>query len=452
MKAWVHAAVALTALAIGTPAATQDFAAPAVPPLRDRAAAQDRLLRARLDQVVPQIMRRRGVDMWIVAGREYAEDPVLRSMLPGIWQSARRTMILIFYDRGEGRGVERIAATRYPVGDLFAPAWDPERQPDQWARVAELVRERDPKRIAVNISKDHGLADGLTMGLHRQLVAALGPLASRLVSHDGVALGWLETRTPEDMAVYGGIMRAAHALLAEGLSETVITPGVTTTQDVVWWYRERLADRRLDAWCQPSVSIQREDKRLASPGSQTLPVAEIIMPGDLLHVDFCAGLLGLKTDTQQLAYVLRPGETRAPAGLVAGMAAANRVQDALTRNFRTGITGNQLLAAARRDAIAAGLQPIIYTHPIGTHGHGAGAWIGAWEDQSGVPGRGDYPVNANTAWSIELAAVRKVPEWNNQEVRFPLEVDGFFDGRTFRWIDGRQTDLHLIPRNPQNPQ
>jgi Xaa-Pro aminopeptidase len=447
MKAWVRAAAVMAAMALTAPAVAQDYAAPAIPPLRDRAQAQDRLLRARLDQVVPGLMRKHGVDMWIVAGREYAEDPVLKSMLPGIWMSARRRMILIFHDRGPERGVERIAVARYPVGDLFAAAWHPERQRDQWARVAELVRERDPKRIAINISEHHGLADGLTAGLHRQLQTALGPLASRLVSHDGIALGWLETRTPEDMAVYGGIMRAAHALLAEGLSETVIMPGVTTTQDVVWWYRERLADRRLDAWCQPSVSIQRPSKGAASPANQTLPVAEIIVPGDLVHVDFCAGYLGLKTDTQQLAYVLRPGETKAPAGLVAGMAAANRVQDILTRNFRTGLTGNQLLAVARRESIAAGLQPVIYTHAIGTHGHGAGPWIGAWEDQTGVPGMGEYPINANTAWSIELAAVKKVPEWDNQEVRFPLEVDGFFDGKSFRWIDGRQTELHLIPRS-----
>ncbi|WP_426169482.1 M24 family metallopeptidase [Sandarakinorhabdus sp. DWP1-3-1] len=442
MKRLVLAAL----LAAAVPAVAQDYAAPAVPGLRDRVAAQDRLLRDRLDTVVPAMMRKHGVQMWILVAREYNEDPVVKAMLPATWPNARRRMILVFHDRGGAAGVERFAVARYPVGDLFDTRWDPATQPDQWQRLGDLVRERNPKSIAVNISEDFGLADGLTVSQHKQLLAALGPLGTRVVSHDGLALGFLETRTPADMAVYGAIMRASHAMIPEGLSEKVIVPGVTTTQDVVWWYRERLADARLDAWCQPSVTLQRPSVAHLDPGKQTLPEDPVIMPGDLLHVDFCAGFLGLKTDTQMLAYVLKPGETAAPAGLVAGMADANRVQDAVLAEFRTGRTGNEVLAAARKRAIAAGLKPIIYTHAIGTHGHGAGPWIGAWEDQSGVKGMGLYPVNPDTAWSIELAALRKVPEWGGQEVRFPLEVDGFYDGTKFRWIDGRQTKLLLVPR------
>jgi Xaa-Pro aminopeptidase len=150
-----------------------------------------------------------------------------------------------------------------------------------------------------------------------------------------------------------------------------------------------------------------------------------------------------------LAYVLQPGESAAPAGLRAGMAAANAVQDALVASFRPGITGNMALMAARQRAVAAGLNPIIYTHPIGLHGHGAGAPIGTWENQAPIPARGDYPIQPDTAWSIELAALARVPEWGGQEVRFPLEVDGHWDGRRFRWIDGRQTELLLIPRPPR---
>jgi hypothetical protein len=435
--------------AAASSAAAQDYQRPAVPPLRDRVAAHDRLVKARLDTVVPRIMREVGVDMWILVASEYNEDPVVKAMLPATWMSARRRMVLIFHDRGPERGVERLAVSRYPVGDLFPAAWDPDAQPEQWGRVAQLVAERDPQRIAINISSEFALANGLTVAEHRQLVAALGPLASRLESHDRMAQGVLETRTPEDMDVYQGIMRVAHALIPEGLSEKVITPGVTTTQDVVWWYRERLADLRQDAWCQPSVSIQRAGMGQATPGRQTLPENPVILPGDLLHVDFCAGMLGLKTDTQMLAYVLRPGERDAPAGLKAGIAAANTVQDALIASFRTGLTGNQILALARERAIAAGTQPIIYSHPIGLHGHAAGTSIGFWDNQGPAPGRGDYPLHPDTAWSIELAAVHKVPEWGGQEVRFALEVDGVFDGKGFRWIDGRQTELLLIPRRPK---
>ncbi len=441
--------IAALLLALATGSAAQDYQRPGVPPLRDRVDAHNRLVKARLDQIVPRIMREVGVDMWILIASEYNEDPVVKAMLPATWVSARRRMVLIFHDRGPGKGVERLAVARYPVGDLFPSAWDPEAQPDQWARVAQLVGERAPKRIAINVSRDFALADGLATGEHQQLVTALGPLAARLESHDRLALGVLETRTPEDIDAYQGIMRVAHALIPEGLSEKVITPGVTTTQDVVWWYRERLADLRQDAWCQPSVTVQRAGMGAATPGRQTLPENPVILPGDLLHVDFCAGMLGLKTDTQQLAYVLRPGETDAPAGLKAGMAAANKVQDALTSSFRTGLTGNEVLAAARQKAIAQGLNPIIYTHSIGLHGHGAGPWIGSWENQNPISGRGAYRIYSDTAWSIELAALAKVPEWSGQEIRFPLEVDGFWDGKAWRWIDGRQTQLMLIPRAPK---
>jgi hypothetical protein len=449
----------ITALLLGMAATgattvfAQDYQRPGVPSLRDRVAAQDRLVKARLDTVVPKIMREVGVDMWVLVASEYNEDPVVKAMLPATWASARRRMVLIFFDRGPEKGVERLAIARYPVGDLFPSVWNPEQQPEQWARVAQVIAERNPKRIAVNISRDFALADGLATGEHRQLVTALGPMASRLESHDRLALGVLETRTPQDMDVYQGIMRVAHALIPEGLSEKVITPGVTTTQDVVWWYRERLADLRQDAWCQPSVTIQRANGPQGplgiKPGTQTLPENNVIMPGDLLHVDFCAGMLGLKTDTQQLAYVLKPGETDAPAGLKAGMAAANKVQDALIASFRTGLTGNEVLMAAREKAIAAGTNPIIYTHSIGLHGHGAGPWIGSWENQNPISGRGDYRIYPDTAWSIELAALAMVPEWGGAEVRFPLEVDGFWNGSSFRWIDGRQTQLMLIPRAPK---
>lgn len=442
-----HALLAAATVALAAPAIAQDYTLPAVPPLRARAVAQDALLKARLDSNVPRLMRRHGVDMWVLVAREYAEDPVVKAMLPATWMSARRRTVLIFFDQGPAKGVERFAVARYPVGDVFPSQWDPEAQPDQWARIGELIRARNPRRIAVNIADHDALADGLTVSQHRQLMGALGDLGSRVVNVPELAIGFLETRTPEDMAVYGAIMRTAHAIIPEGLSEKVIVPGVTTNQDVVWWYREKLADLRLDAWCQPSVNIQRAEKSTFSIAKQTVPEAQVIQPGDLLHVDFCGGMMGLKTDTQMMAYVLKPGETKAPAGLVAGLADANKVQDALIRNFRTGLSGNELLAAARKDALAAGLKPTIYTHAIGTHGHGAGPWIGAWENQNGVPGAGDLKINDDTAWSIELAANRAVPEWGGQDVRFMLEVDGFWDGRSFRWIDGRQTELLLVPRS-----
>lgn len=394
------------ALCASFAANAQEAADPQMPdilPLEKRAAVEDAWLKERLDTVVGPLMRREGVDMWILIAGEYNEDPVARTMLPATWLSARRTTILVFFDRGaengEEGGVERLAVARYPVTDLFPSEWDPEAQPDQWARLAEIVRERNPRAIAVNMSETFPLADGLSHAMHGKLEAALGADAAKLTASHGLALGWLETRIAPEMAVYPMVVRIAHAIMAEALSEKVVTPGVTTADDVRWWLRERVAELKLDVWFHPSVNIQRPDQETFDIAAMGLARDNVIQPGDFLHMDFGITYLGLNTDTQHHAYVLKPGETEAPKGLRDGLAAANRVQDALKREFKAGRTGNEVLAAARKRALAARLNPTIYTHPIGYHGHGAGPWIGMWDNQGPVPVRGEYAVHPNTAWS-----------------------------------------------------
>jgi Xaa-Pro aminopeptidase len=423
-----------------------DPGTPAVLPERERARVVDDWLKERLDAVVLPIMRREGVDMWILIAGEYDEDPVVRTMLPSTWLNARRTTILIFHDDG-GDVAERMAVARYPVADLFPAAWDADAQPDQWARVAEIVRERDPETIAVNTSADFPLADGLSVGMRRKLLDALGPLADRLVENDAVAVGWLETRTPSEMAVYPHIVRIAHSILAEAFSETAITPGVTTTGDLRWYLRQRITDLGLTTWFHPSVHVQRQNQATFEIGSMGIDSGEVILPGDLLHVDFGITYLRMNTDTQHHAYVLRPGETEVPRGLRDGLAAANKVQDALTAEFRAGRTGNEILEAARRTIEALGINGTIYTHPIGYHGHGAGPGIGSWETQEPRKDRsGTYAMQPNTAYSIELNVQAAVPEWGGQVVRFMTEEDAYFDGKAVFYLDGRQAEIVPIPR------
>lgn len=429
----------------GAPTAGDAPVYPHVLPLRERAELRDRILAARLETVVPEVMGRAGVDMWILIAREYNEDPVVETMLPARWMSARRRTVLVFFDPGEGQPVERFSVSRYRIGEFFESAWDKEQQPDQWARLAELVAERDPTQIAVNSSSTFGLADGITATQLSEFEAALGDeLAARIVGGEELAIGWLETRTPLEMDLYPSVCALAHAIIAEGLSSSAIQPGHTTTEDLQWWYRERISSVGLDAWFHPSVSVQRPAGGDDREGFSAPPGVELIQRGDLVWIDLGITYLGLNTDTQQQAYVLRPGETEAPAGLVAGLAAANRLQDILTEAYATGRSGNEVLRMARERALSEGLAPSIYTHPLGLHGHGAGATIGLWDQQEGVPGRGDYPVQPNTAWSIELNVTRKVPEWSGQAVRFMLEEDAYFDGERVRYIDGRQQSLRLI--------
>lgn len=423
-----------------------DPATPEVLSMEDRAQVINDRLETRLDTVAAAALRAEDIDMWIVSGREYNEDPVLETMLPATWQSARRRTILVFHDQGPEEGIERLAVSRYEVGSLFKTAWDKEEEPDQWARLADVVAERDPSRIAVNRSETFALADGMTDTEYAQLRSALPDrYEDRLVSGENLAIRWLETRTAEERAVYPQVVRLARSIIATGFSETVIQPSVTTTDDVRWWYRERIRELGLTAWFHPSVSVQRP----AAPDDEDFSsgqAARVIRPGDLLHVDFGITYLRLNTDTQQHAYVLRPGEQEAPDGLRRGLRVGNRLQDLLTAQFETGRTGNEILASALQAAEAEGIDATIYTHPIGLHGHAAGPTIGLWDQQDVVPGKGEVPLRSNTAHSIELNAAVEVPEWGGQEVLIRLEEDALFTGESVRYLDGRQTQFYLIPR------
>jgi len=424
------------------------FAPQAVEPvhvlsLRERAAWIDATLARRLDTLVPMLMRREGIDLWIVSAREYDEDPVLETMLPATWLRARRRTTLVFHDLGATRGVERFAIARYDVGGLFPGAWNPAEEPDQWKRLASLVAERDPDKIALDTSRDFALADGLSSTEFERLKAALPErLRGRVVSAEKLAVGWLETRSTEELALYPSLVALAHRIIAEGFA--AVKPGATTTEDLEWWYRQRIQELALDTWFHPSVDVQRSGAEEPAVQFAHKGGAQPIQPGDLVHLDFGITYLRLNTDTQQLAYVLRSGESAPPAGLVAALAAGNRLQDVLTNEFKSERTGNEILAAALARAKAEGLEATIYSHPLGFHGHGAGPTIGLWDQQAGVPGLGDARVHANTAYSIELTATVPLPEWNGQSLKVQLEEDAWFDGTKVQYLDGRQTTLHVI--------
>jgi hypothetical protein len=439
----------ITLLAIGiaewSTAQVRNDIEPQILSMRERAEVMDRWTENRLDTLIPELMRREKIDMWVLVAREYNEDPVLLTMLPATWQSSRRTTILLFYDNGEGETVERLAVARYDIG-FFKTEWNPEEEPDQWERFGQVVAERNPDKIALNISEDFALADGISHTNYQNLRQSLSPeLRDRIVTAENLAIGWLETRTSEEMTVYPQINRIAHHIVAEGLSEKVITPGITTTDDVEWWYREKIREMNLATWFHPSVSVQRSDQTRHSGDFSSSSGADVIMPGDLIHVDFGIQYLGLSTDTQRNAYVLRPGETDAPADLKEALSMGNRLQDILTNEFETGRTGNEILAAALEKAETEEINATIYTHPIGFQGHGAGPTIGLWDQQGGVPGKGDYPLYPNTAHSIELNAEVFVESWN-KPVRIMLEEDVLFDGENVRYTDGRMEEFYLIPR------
>jgi Xaa-Pro aminopeptidase len=406
---------------------------------REQAPLQVRWIEQRFQTVLPALMRREGIDMWIVVSREYNDDPVFRSMAPLTTYSSRRRTILVFFDRGPEKPIDHLSIGRFEYDGLFT--LERTHNDGQWDGLQKVVDVRNPKVIGVNTSELYSHADGLTANERDNLVKALGAkYAARIKSAEMLAVGWLETKLPAETDAYRHVMRVAHQVIAEAFSNHVVVPGVTTNQDVAWWMRQRVAELGLGQWFHPTITVWRRGG-LPTPAP---PGGYVIQRGDMLHCDFGLVYLGFSTDTQHNAYVLRPGEVDAPQGLKDGLKAANRLQDLTMQHATLHATGNQALLAALKAATQEGIAPAIYCHPIGYHGHGAGPPIGMTDYQEGVPGRGDYVFRPNTWHSIELNVTHKVKEWNDQEVRFALEEDAVLLESGWDWIDGRQTQFYLI--------
>lgn len=421
-------------------------------PLREQSKVIDEILADRFNNLLPVLMEKNGIDMWVIVSREYNEDPVLKTMLPSTWLSARRRTILVFYNNAATKTIEKLAIARYNVGENIKAAWDLTKFPNQWDALMDIITTRNPKKIGINTSTHHNHADGLDVTDYNEFMSKLpASFKSKVVSAETLAVNWLETRTEREMQYYPQLVNITHKIIEEGFSEKVITPGITTTDDVVWWFREKINSLGLQTWFHPSVAVQRNDaqnfEHLRSFSNR--PKDDVIRPGDLLHVDIGITYLRLNTDIQQHAYVLRPGETDVPQSLKEAFAKANRLQDILTSQFKLGKTGNQILADALAQAKKENIAAVIYTHPLGFHGHAAGPTIGLWDQQGGVPGAGDFPMNYRTAYSIELNAATEIPEWK-KTIRIMLEEDGYFDESGFRYIGGRQKEIYLIPRSSKN--
>lgn len=411
---------------------------------RDRVEPTNRLLEDRLDNLLPTLMREADIDLWLIINREYAEDPVYLTLVPEPVFAARRTTMLVFHDRGEAEGVERLTVNRYPLGNLYQSAWQGGDLDEQWQRLAELLAERDPQRIGINVSRDWPVADGLTAGLRDRLEGVLSSeLRQRLVSAEDLVVRWIESRSAAELEIYPHVVSLARGVISEAFSERVITPGVTTTDDVAWYLRQRYTDLNLPIWFMPYVNVQRPgvDCTAENPFCGT---GGIIHRGDVLHTDVGICYLRLCTDTQEMGYVLKVGEDTVPEALQQALATGNRWQDLLTEAFETGRSGNDILAAARQAADAEGIVSSVYTHPLGHFGHAPGPTIGMWDNQGPTPVRGDWLLNANTAYAIEGNVKVKVPAWDGQWVQIKLEQSAVYDGQGVVYLAGRQTQWHVV--------
>ena len=405
-------------------------------PLRDRMTVYNGWLMNKLEKLLPGMMDETGIDLWVVVAREYNEDPVIMSLLPEPNLYARRRTILLFHRQPEG--VERLAVYRYGFGDFYKGVWNPDEE-EQYECLTNIIKEKNPEKIGINVSNTFAFGDGLTHGEYTLLVDALGDLSERLAPAETLCIRWLEIRSDEELQAYPMLVELTHAIIQEAFSSKIITAGVTTVDDVQWWIRQKMLDLGVEMWFPATV-----DRQGHGASYEDNERTRVIHRGDLLHCDVGFYYLGLATDVQQNAYVLKQGETDAPQGLKDALIDANKLQDFHASAMKTGRTGNEILKEALDNAWADGIKPSIYTHPLGVHGHAAGPTIGLWDQQGGVPGRGDYPLHPDTCYAIELNAKREVPEWDNQEVRMSLEQDAWWTGEELVFMAGRQKKLYLV--------
>jgi Xaa-Pro aminopeptidase len=433
-------------LLLGLSCTALSYGGVAVEPHERRPLIQNELLQERLDVLLPSLMRESGIDMWLVIAREYNDDPVFLSLVPKPRFTARRTTMLVFFDRGES-GIERLTVSRYPLGAMYQPAWEGGDLDAQWKRLAEVIAERNPQTIAVNTSDTWPVADGISHSLYSKLLASIdAELRPRIQSSERLVVRWMETRTQSEVEVWQRAVAIARATIATAFSSEVITPGVTTVGDVAWFIRARFEEEGLEPWFHPDVNRQWQGADFGdnAPFLGNGDEDGIIRRGDLLHTDVGLCYLGLCTDTQEMGYVLKLGESEPPEGLREAMRTGNRWQDALTAEFVTGRSGNQILSAAQARLKKMGIEHAIYTHPLGIYGHAPGPTIGMWDNQGPTVGRGDWPLYPMTGYAIEGNVVVRVPEWNNQRVQMKLEQSALFDGNTVHYLAERQKALHVV--------
>ena len=431
--------------------------------LREQADLQQSWLEKRLKTILPGLMRKHGVDMWVIPMREYNEDPTFTSLVSPTTFATRRRTIYVFFDKcaaggrtdpGDGTCIERIALGGSSQGGLYEAVRSTRqiqadvggRQgelwgDDQWLVLKDVVEQRKPSVIGINISRTFAFNDGLTAGEYEGMSATLGPAwTAKYKRAEALPLEFIASRLPEEEVFYRRLQNLVWTLISRMYSSEVIKPGVTKTSDVVWWWRQQVNDLGLGTWFQPSIDVQRKGVTAAQLGDDP-----VIQRGDVLHCDVGITALRLNTDTQHMAYVPLEGETDAPAGLKLALKNANRLQDILFEETRVGRTGNEILAATLAKMRSEGLNGTMYSHPIGMHGHGAGPLIGLWDIQEGVPGRGDAKVIHSMWYSAELQVTTPVPEWGNQPVRVAQEEDFIIDADgNLRWAIRRQAAWHLV--------
>ncbi len=406
---------------------------PAILPLRAQSDLITELVRERLDTILPAAMDAAGIDMWIILCQEDDADPLYRTMIP--FDNWLPILSGLVFAREDGR-IRRYNLSVADTKDLYEVPYSGRLEEKQWASLGELARNHDPERIGINIGESAWCTAGLTHLLHGRLVAALGPYADRLVSAEKAGVLWASTLTPSEAVIFRRVTEIGRWMIEDCFSTRTISPGVTTIDDLVWHYWQTSRDIGLEVAFRPYFRIHRDP---------ALPQDEVVRPGDVVHCDTGIKYLRLNSDHQHLAYVPRPGESDAPAGIKARLADNLRLQDIFLAGFVHGRSGNTMLRDMLADAARQGIPGAkIYSHNLGLFLHQPGPLIGLPWEQADTGPRGEVTLEYMSAFVMELGTEGPVPEWGGAALRLGTEEPVLFDRDGCRTLCPRQADYYLI--------
>jgi hypothetical protein len=410
-------------------------------PVREQNDLLQKILLQRFTTILPPAMREAGIDMWVILCQEDDPDPIFRTMMPlSCWTPILQMLVL--FDRGEGKGIERLNISMTDTLGLFEAPWKGRNHWEQWEVLRDVISQRNPKKVGLNIGKIQWAAGGLTYNLYQQFMQAVGEkFHDRIVDAEPISTRWLMTFSEIEKEAYHHVVSIAHQIIARCFSRETIMPGRTTSEDLEWAYWQIVTDMGLEVAFKPYFHIIRSDV-----DQKEYPLDDkIIRHGDLLHCDVGIKYLRLNTDHQELAYVLKPGEADAPEGIKNLLFQGNRLQNVFMAGFEHGLTGDQMLKNmlenARKQSIP---NPRIYSHSLGLYLHEPGPLIGLPWEQVSNPGRGDVKLEYDSGFTMELSIEDVVPEWDGQSIRAGIEQDVLFTTNGCYAVDGVQTQLHLI--------
>jgi len=429
--------------------------------LKEEFKIKDQILKHRLETLLKSLMDETGIDMWIVIGDEYNEGPCLKTLLPSTFFNARKQSIIIFYNTGDT--VEKMIVSKpdFTIAEFYEPVllkpphfdfevfystfatqYDLETiralpVEDTYECLNRIIKERNPKNIAINYSELSPFSDGMSHTNYQHLKNNLDQsFHSKLISSEQLTLRWLETRTDLEMTYMKKVVDKTREIIHKGYSRNIITPGKTTIGDLRFYLMETAMSIGMVPWFDATIWI----RRIGHPHLEK--DAEIILEGDLLHCDFGVKYLGLCSDVQEMAYIKSINDDALIHDYETVHSSCQRLQDLVIKNFKEGLTGNEILQNALDEAkdIPGAM---VYTHPIGFYGHGPGPTIGQFSNQTFVSGMGEYPLHNNTCYALELC-VRQYVKTLDMTILYGQEIDILFKNNHVVFFSGRQEKLHII--------